>query len=553
MRDVNISCMNAYLEHGRRAWRALFTIIVSFLLICGLCVVCHKLRNTEYLIGWLLFAMLAPVGLFLQRSVKEFIEELHCSSRAIVRVRSVDGRSRHIISAFESLIERVASTNINDANLYFDNSANEARLATTCYDQWHDIDAQCTDSSSAGRVQLCISRGGIHLTGRDNSPEHEYALELLTPCVSPCRMLLAATPRASSNLRARVHSAIKERRRWLLKFVEMVYLENTRAEEGTVEVMVLYNKWGNDGLPVWEPVRKEKAVASDISLLNQRISVGTMLYTEAAWSQRLLSIARFVLDHGGRIRAPLFVSGPKGAGKTIFVEWLAGRLGVPVYHMSLRSPLLDDASLSQLLMPSTLSHNLPVLFHVDEFQALFASWCEEDASPNPKQFTIEGVQNMLEGMGTSLNVLFVFTSSEPLPELDSIDKHFQKEWRGLLRRFPENCRQHIPSLSWTEARTYLSNFLKAYYPPGKFPKIADETWESVKAAWDTSGQQLPFEFFSSFAKTRLIQAFVAKKLIRKNFRYYAVIDQNEISDSFTDWFFTSSAVIEHFRDSQLRY
>ena len=137
MRDVNISYMNAYLEHGRRAWRALFTIIVSLLLICGLCVVCHKLRNTEYLIGWLLFAMLAPVGLFLQRSVKEFIEELHCSSRAIVRVRSVDGRSRHIISAFESLIERVASTNINDANLYFDSSANEARLATTCYDQWH--------------------------------------------------------------------------------------------------------------------------------------------------------------------------------------------------------------------------------------------------------------------------------------------------------------------------------------------------------------------------------------------------------------------------------
>ena len=33
VRDVNISCMNAYLEHGRRAWRALFTIIGSLLLI----------------------------------------------------------------------------------------------------------------------------------------------------------------------------------------------------------------------------------------------------------------------------------------------------------------------------------------------------------------------------------------------------------------------------------------------------------------------------------------------------------------------------------------
>ena len=44
MSDLNISCMNAYLEHGRRAWRALFAIIVGLLLICGLCIVCHKLR-----------------------------------------------------------------------------------------------------------------------------------------------------------------------------------------------------------------------------------------------------------------------------------------------------------------------------------------------------------------------------------------------------------------------------------------------------------------------------------------------------------------------------
>ena len=34
MRDVLISSMNAYLEHGRRAWRALFAIIASFLLVC---------------------------------------------------------------------------------------------------------------------------------------------------------------------------------------------------------------------------------------------------------------------------------------------------------------------------------------------------------------------------------------------------------------------------------------------------------------------------------------------------------------------------------------
>ena len=226
---------------------------------------------------------------------------------------------------------------------------------------------------------------------------------------------------------------------------------------------------------------------------------------------------------------------------------------MPVYYMSLRSSLLDDASLTQLLMPSNLNHNLPVLIHIDEFQALVNDWFKEKGNPTRKQITIQGLQSMLEGMETPLNVLVVFTSSQKLPELDSIDKQFREEWRGLLRRFPYNCREHIPPLSWTDARNYLSNFLKAYYPPGKFPKISNETWESVKAAWSTSDQQLPFEFFSSFAKTRLIEAFVAKKLIRRNLRYYAVIGENEISDSFTDWFFTSSAVIEHFRDSLLRY
>ena len=131
-------------------------------------------------------------------------------------------------------------------------------------------------------------------------------------------------------------------------------------------------------------------------------------------------------------------------------------------------------------MPSTLNHNLPVLFHVEEFQALFTSWCEEDASPKQKQVTIEGVQNMLGGMGTSLNVLFVFTSSERLPVLTKVPVQLQGEWQGLLRRFPEYCRVHIPPLSWAEARTYLLSFLATYYPPGYSPRLADQTWTSVQ-------------------------------------------------------------------------
>ena len=99
----------------------------------------------------------------------------------------------------------------------------------------------------------------------------------------------------------------------------------------------------------------------------------------------------------------------------------------------------------------------------------------------------------------------------------------------------------------------MLSFLATYYPPGYSPKLADQTWTSVQEVWEAANQPFAFEVFAIFAKTRLIQAFVAKKLIRKNFCYYAVIDHDGMSDSFAEWFFASGAVIEHARVSFLRY
>ena len=41
--------------------------------------------------------------------------------------------------------------------------------------------------------------------------------------------------------------------------------------------------------------------------------------------------------------------------------------------------------------------------------------------------------------------------------------------------------------------------------------------------------------------------------IRRNLRYCAEFGVDEISDSFTDWFFTPEAVTDHLRESLLRY
>ena len=88
-------------------------------------------------------------------------------------------------------------------------------------------------------------------------------------------------------------------------------------------------------------------------------------------------------------------------------------------------------------MPSNLNHNLPVLIHIDEFQALVNDWFKEKGNPTRKQVTIQGLQSMLEGMETPLNVMFIFTSSEKLPELNKIDKQFREEWYSIqsIRNF----------------------------------------------------------------------------------------------------------------------
>ena len=41
MNDLDIFCINDYLKHGRRTWRALFGIIFSFIFISMLFIVCH--------------------------------------------------------------------------------------------------------------------------------------------------------------------------------------------------------------------------------------------------------------------------------------------------------------------------------------------------------------------------------------------------------------------------------------------------------------------------------------------------------------------------------
>ena len=72
--------------------------------------------------------------------------------------------------------------------------------------------------------------------------------------------------------------------------------------------------------------------------------------------------AEFGIKHAGRTRTSMFLHGEKGCGKTLFVEWLASELDLPIYCIDLRADFINDSVLRDSITPNKLRHNLPVLF-----------------------------------------------------------------------------------------------------------------------------------------------------------------------------------------------
>ena len=72
--------------------------------------------------------------------------------------------------------------------------------------------------------------------------------------------------------------------------------------------------------------------------------------------------------------------------------WLAGRLRLPIYRLSLSSGSLTDARLAQLLSQSSMLREM-VVVQVDEFQQVMRRWDEDDSSFN---VTPGGVNEILQ-------------------------------------------------------------------------------------------------------------------------------------------------------------
>lgn len=250
---------------------------------------------------------------------------------------------------------------------------------------------------------------------------------------------------------------------------------------------------------------------------------GMWHYNCGDWAVQCKNRAEYAIRHRGKTRVTLFVSGAKGSGKTLFVEWLAGELALPVYSIDLSSPLVTNEALREAVTPHKLIHNLPVIFHFDEFQALlseFQALCAKSEGGRPhaadtgsaprSSVTIQGLQQMLEGTATPNNAIFVFTSSRPLPSMQEIQAAGGEahEWRGLLRRFPVQVQ--IPLMSPADRLDYCRHFLAAYLmlPWDASAPREQARWVAFEEVWSSLPDGVPSDMLGKYAQDRTQDAFI---------------------------------------------
>lgn len=311
--------------------------------------------------------------------------------------------------------------------------------------------------------------------------------------------------------KAQMQSAQDDARAFLHAWLQHVYADYMRTSTGVIEVYEL-TKDKADAPLFWARVRKERCVSVR--------GKGTFTYCPCDWAVTLKNRAEYAVCQGGKNRVVLFLSGEKGSGKTLFVEWLAGTLCLPLYSMDLSSQHVNNEVIREMITPTKLAHNLPVIFHFDEFQSIIHEWSQQHAGDDTvrkrrSQVTIQGMQSILEGSSTPNNAIFVFTSSQPMPTLDQISilaAREQHEWRGLLRRLPVQVQ--IPVMGPDQRKEYCQRFLSAYLNRPWDPSCPHEAsrWAAFEKEWGQVRNGIPFDMVAKYAQERIQVAYIAGML-----------------------------------------
>lgn len=511
-----------FLQFARRAWLCIIGILMLSLFCPFLIYEIVILMKTMWYLSYLLFLVFPPLGLAFNTLWTKLRCQLKDGCCAVIHIRS-EGRNSFLLEAVSAILRKVVQS--GEAELVIEREektvgnwswqANLIPSTKTC-------SLRVTNTDESRVVELISTQTEPVVCG----PKHEIVrpreVQLRITSNSVLQMLaLPCWPAHSIQLFAKRATDMKFLQNW----IDDVYAEYMRAQRGTVEVLEL-QKDSADWPPEWQSVRKDTAVRGDVeynSEMGRRSAIhgtsdmrSTAYYFVQSWAKQMMKHADFAMKHSGRMRTTLFLHGQKGSGKTLFVEWLASDLGVPIYYIDLRASFLDDSVLRDALTPRRLRHDLPVLFHFDEFQSMIETWAdsaqsaskEQSLHPPPTRVTIQGLQSVLDGISTPNNALFVFTGSRDLPELESLSPALRHEWEGVFRRFP--VREMIPPIGRDVAFAFVSHFLAQYLPEAAIQK---SHFDQLENAWDLGKQAIPFDMVSKYCQHQLRDAFIDELLL----------------------------------------
>eukprot|EP00928_Gymnodinium_smaydae_P038230 TRINITY_DN26411_c0_g1_i2.p1 TRINITY_DN26411_c0_g1~~TRINITY_DN26411_c0_g1_i2.p1 ORF type:complete len:590 (-),score=131.79 TRINITY_DN26411_c0_g1_i2:262-2031(-) len=483
---------------SRAAWAYLAAFLLGLVACAGFLTLAA--RSTSYITYMLLFALLAPASYYFRFLIEKLraLERQHCIALISICVHSkyerhlMEGlrwqlaRTRGLENGGEAVVERQENAH-GTASL-------EVQIRPIC--RVLHLTLQRAGRCERLRIQLNSGENG-GLPG---------SAQLQIRASGKLRFLSAAW--SGAEVAAQIAADVDDKRKFLHSWLQHVYADYMRTSTGMIEVYELTKEHVDHPL-AWTRVRQERSVSSG--------GVGMFTYCASDWAMALKNRAEYAIRHRGKTRVNLFVSGNKGSGKTLFVEWLAAELSLPLYNIDLSSPNINNEVLREVMTPNKLSHNLPVIFHFDEFQSMIEEWSESRLGPSCSRrakslVTIQGLQNMLEGTSTPNNAIFVFTSSRALPTLVDVGmdgSEERHEWRGLLRRFPVQVQ--IPLMGSEQRKDFCRQFLAAYLKePWETGSSLRELarWNAFEEGWARVREGVPFDMLTKYAQERTQAAYI---------------------------------------------
>ena len=496
----------------RAAWWRMCGLVSLLVLGFGALIAMITLVESGSYLAWVLVSAYGALAWALKTMYTQMVHFVESACNVSLHVRG-KSKNKYLIQALAETLEKLAIR--SEAEVEVEKGEEEMTGAAVYKLLLLPNSLKCSVRISKGEKSHEVEICSLHSDAVACGPRQEmhYPTEFHVYCrVASMFFFLSLPFRANSGmeilrLASRQHEVLSFLQAWLAD----MYADYMRASVGMVEVLQLEKEsteWG----PEWHAIRKERAVNRGMSASGSP----SAYYSVQSWATKMLKHAEFAVQHKGRNRTSLFLHGAKGSGKTLFVEWLASELGLPIYYIDLRADFINDSVLRDAITSKKLHHNLPVIFHVDEFQSIMEAWTEhKDHStevPNSTKITIQGLQSVLEGIATPNHALFVFTGSCALPSLGEMtNQPLRHEWEGLLRRLP--VRETIPLVGEDVVANFYIEYLTPYLPQGADVSGIERKCEDLIDKWDLHRTSVPFDMLTKYAEQQLRTAYVQGILV----------------------------------------